>query len=141
MTWRRNVHLWRREWHRTVKLEDGWKVRMDFWFWDYPRHDESQVRISLIAYRGLYIHKWTWRKEGKRVGPGGTKIASAALELLSGVERFAPMKAKNANVVMSIGAANVEFYLLYRQLLSRRGYEESEELLNEYDPAMLKTIR
>lgn len=139
--WKRNLHLWRREWHRTIKLENGWKVRMDFWFWNYPNFDESDVRIALISYRGLYIHKWTWRKEGKRVVPGGTAVASAALKLLSDVERIAPSRAKHNRVHMSVGGANIEFYLLYRQLLSKRGYCESEELLNEYEPVMLKKLR
>lgn len=141
MTWRRNVHLWRREWHRTVNLEDGWKVRMDFWFWNYPEADESQVKIALIAYRGLYLHKWTWRKEGNRIGPGGTVIASTALELLSDVERFAPSKAKHEKVEMAISGANIPFYLLYRQVLSRRGYEESEETSMEYSPVMMRSLR
>lgn len=139
--WKRNIHLWRREWHRTIRLDNGWKVRMDFWFWSYPNFDESDVKVALITYRGLYIHKWTWRKEGKRVGPGGTTVASAALKLLNDVEQFAPTKAKNSHVRMAVSAANIEFYLLYRQLLSKRGYWESEELLNEYEPVMLKELR
>lgn len=141
MTWRRNLRFWKREWHRTVDIGDGWKVRMDFWFWDYRVHSESDVKVSLIAYRGPYLGKWTWRKEGHAIGPGGLAVVSAALKLLGEVEELAPSKAKYDSVWMEISGASLTLYLLYRRLLAKRGYTESAEEHGEYDPYMIKELR
>lgn len=139
--WRRSLRLGKREWHRTVRIENGWNVRMDFWFWDYKAHNESNVNVSLIAYRGPYLGKWTWRKEGHAIGPGGLAVASAALKLLGEVEQIAPSKAKHDRVWMVISGASLTLYLLYRRLLAKRGYSECREEPGEYDPYMIKELR
>lgn len=141
MTFRRNLRFWKREWHRTVHLEDGWKVRMDFWFWDYKRFGESNVKISLISYRGPYLGMWTWRKQGHAIGPGGLAVASAALKLLDEIEQVAPSKAKFPKVWMEVSGASLTLYLLYRKILSKRGYTETAEQHDEYDPYMIKELR
>lgn len=138
--WRRNVHLWRREWHRTVPIEDGWKVRMDFWFWDYKQFHESDVKVSLIAYRGMYLGKWTWRKEGHAIGPGGLAVAPVALRLLEEVEALAPSKARHEKVWMEVSGASLTLYLLYRKILAKRGYFDSEEHPGEHEPYMIKEL-
>lgn len=140
LKWRRNLIPWRREWHRTIAIGDGWKVRMDFWFWDYKHLSESDVKISLIAYRGLYLGKWTWRKQGRAVGPGGLAVAPVALTLLSEVEALAPSKAKLPRVWMEVSGASLSLYLLYRKILAKRGYRETAEEPGEYDPYMIKEL-
>lgn len=140
-TFRRSIRFWKREYHRTVKIEGGWKVRMDFWFWDYPKINESDAGVSLIAYQGLYLGKWTWRKEGSAIGPGGLRVASAALKLLKEVEQIAPQKAKHGNVWLDVSAASLGLYLLYRKVLSKRGYHESFEDPREYEVLMVKRLR
>lgn len=139
--WRRNPLAKKREWYRTIPIGDGWKVRMEFWFWDYNTFKESDVKVSLITYRGLYLGRWTWRKEGKAIGPGGLAVAPAALKLLSEVEDIAPSKAKYESVWMEISGASLTLYLLYRKLLPRRGYHEAKEEHDEYTPYMIKELR
>lgn len=140
MKWKRSLRR-KREWYQIIELEDGWKVRMDFWFWDYKGSRESDVKISLIAYRGLYLGKWTWRKEGHAIGPGGLAVASAALKMLDEVEQIAPSKAKYDSVWMEISGASLTLYLLYRRILSKRGYTEAAEESGEYTPYMIKELR
>lgn len=114
---------------------------MDYWFWDYKTHNESCVKVSLIAYRGPYLGKWTWRKQGHAIGPGGLAVVSAALKLLDEVERISPAKARHENVWMEISGASLTLYLLYRRVLAKRGYLESAEEHDEYDPYMIKCLQ
>lgn len=139
--WRRVAKFGNPAWYRVIELEDGWKVRMEFWLWNYKTVDESDVHIALIAYKGPYIRNWTCRKEGRAVGPGGLAVSSAALKLLDEVERVAPTKAKYDSVWMNVSAASLNLYLMYRRLLAKRGYTESFESREEYTPYMIKELR
>ncbi|QDK01368.1 hypothetical protein SEA_WATERT_99 [Microbacterium phage WaterT] len=140
MTWKRALGK-RKEWYRTVDIGDGWKVRMSYWYTTYSPSDVCpDADVSLIAYRGPYLGRWTWRREGKASGPGGTRVASAALGLLREVEDEI-RKSDWLSVHLYVTGATLRLYMAYRAVLKRRDYQETAEASNEYGPAMLKVLR
>lgn len=139
MTWKRALGK-RKEWYRTVDIGDGWKVRMSYWYTlRYKGDSFPDADVSLIAYRGPFLGRWTWRREGKVSGPGGTRVASAALGLLREVEEEI-RKSDWLYVHLYITGATSRLYMAYRAVLKRRGYEETAEASNEYGPAMVKVL-
>lgn len=130
----------RKHWGKTVTLDSGWKVRMEFWF---NRCDDgvTVVDISLIAYKGMYIHHWAWRKEGVAAGPGGLKVYPVALTLLSEVEQVSLAKAKTRMVVLYVYGATLPLYMIYRSVLRKRGYDETVERSDELAPELRKVLR
>lgn len=139
MTWKRALGR-RKEWYRTVDIGDGWRVRMSYWYTPLYKGDRfPDADVSLIAYRGPFLGRWTWRREGKVSGPGGTRVASAALGLLREVEDEI-QKSDWLRVYLYVTGASSRLYMAYRAVLKRRGYEETAEASNEYGPAMLKVL-
>lgn len=140
MTWKRTLFK-KRQWYQVVRIEDGWKVRMDFWVTPYKEHFDADVDVSLIAYRGWYgSHAWRWRKEGHAIGPGGLAVIPVALKLLDDVERVAPTKTEYKDVFMFVSGASLKLYLAYRGILKKRGYKETCETAEEYGPYLEKQL-
>lgn len=137
--WRRSFHF-KREWYRTVEIEDGWKVRMAFRVTNDNIYQESDVDVSLIAYRGRWVRS-QWRHEGKAVGPGGLAVASAALKLLSEAEEESVKRVKySRNAWLYVMGSSLNLYLLYRRVLAKRGYMETWEDPGGYGPYMIKQL-
>lgn len=129
----------RRHWSKTARLESGWKVRMEFWINHFSDCDD--IDISLVAYRGLYIHGWTWRKEGLAVGPGGLSVYPVALRMLAEAESVALTKTKAKQVDLYVYGATLPLYMIYRQVLRKRGYHETLETAHELTPYLRKVLR
>lgn len=142
--WKMGFHRqgWKikKHWGKTVSLDSGWKVRMEFWL--NPCDDGvTDVDISLIAYKGLFIHHWAWRKEGVAAGPGGLEVYPAALSLLAEAELVSLSKAKTRMVELYVYGASLPLYMIYRSVLRKRGYRETLEVSDELSPELRKVLR
>lgn len=138
MTWRRkwDWKLRARYWTKTVELPEGWRLKMDVTMYHGTWDSEFYVALSTRQGRKrLRSRDW-----GQAVGPGGTAVASASLQLLSEVEALVKRHGKASNGYVVVGAESLRLYLLYRKLLGKRGYVDSTEYPDEYAPQMEKLI-
>lgn len=130
----------RKHWGKTTRLDSGWKIRMEFWL-NKCEDGITDVDLSLIAYKGLFIHHWAWRKEGIAAGPGGLEVYPVAMKLLREAESIALEKSQTHSTDIYIYGASLPLYMIYRSVLRKRGYYETLENTDELTPELRKVLR
>lgn len=132
MTWRkaRDKSL-KTYWVQTRSLGRGYYLRGAI----YPE-DNGNYGFGIHAYKGRL--GWLSYRGGVPTGPGGSSVLIPALEMLNDAEWFVFRREDIG--FLNVYAESLKLYMIYRRVLSKRGYVESAEFPEEWGPEMTKRI-